>query len=88
MPLALAAQASSPDGRAAARASSPEGPRGRASRGPHEPYGHALWPGVLRTRGAVLGEAQRHKTQDSPMRASTPRYQLISTCPQGADRRR
>jgi hypothetical protein len=32
MPPALAAQASSPDGRAAARASSPEGPRGRASR--------------------------------------------------------
>ena len=56
MLLALAAQASSPDGRAAAQASSPEGPRGRASRGPHRPLrGRRCGPGVLRTHGAVSG---------------------------------
>ncbi|MFT6109465.1 MAG: hypothetical protein ACJA2W_002387, partial [Planctomycetota bacterium] len=46
MSTALAAQASSPDGRAAARASSPEGPRGRGlARAARSPAGTALWPG-------------------------------------------
>ncbi|MFT5735482.1 MAG: hypothetical protein ACI8WY_004169, partial [Planctomycetota bacterium] len=50
MSTALAAQASSPDGRAAAQASSPEGPRGRASRGPHGALrAPRCDPGVLRT---------------------------------------
>jgi hypothetical protein len=46
MPPALAAQASSPDGRAAARASSPEGPRGRGlARAEGAPAEHVQWPG-------------------------------------------
>jgi hypothetical protein len=66
MPLALAAQASSPDGRAAARASSPEGPRGRGlAPGRTSPTGTRYGPGVLRTRETALGWSLRHETRDT-----------------------
>ncbi|MGK0482972.1 MAG: hypothetical protein ACJAQ3_002954, partial [Planctomycetota bacterium] len=73
MSTALAAQASSPDGRAAARASSPEGPRGQASRGPP-----ASGTGSTEDFGATQGQTARSTriAQTTPSR----RHPVPLTC--------